>query len=670
MAATSTQLNILIKAKDVASRTIKGTTTSLGRLNSAIAKHQAKFAIGAAAIAAGLAKMASEAREQRKTQDILANSLENVGKSYEELGPGIEDTLQSMQDMTGVSDEDLREALSKLVTGLGDVDLAMEALPAVMDMAALSGKKVGKVANTLIPAFKGATNTVSALGIVYEKTEGPAERIAKVMDMVGGAAEAGSDPVARMKTTLFDMAQSIGEQVLPLIDSMATSLQNAIKWFNDLDDTTTKWITRSIMLVGAISAVLFIVPKLVAAFKLLRMVMATTFGPIGLLITLAGALGVALVEMGDDVEKVEKKSKDFPDIIEDVGDAADDSADAIEDFVVSLGTLSKEGVRAMDTLNKGVHSVLAAGGVRPTMSKLQLEVAKSLGIIDENFGRSLTAGGNFVKGNVNGINDLETRWKRAGPEMQEAVLKIAQAQIEALGIQPELVDSLDEVDGLVTEARGNLVGQSLADFNTLKEQSTATLGLAADDWAGIYKQAGEAIVTTSRGTTEKVIPTFDDMAEGVDTSISKMVLTLDKLGEAMAGPLKSALNLVGGAMEIFINSGLRPWVMDLIDRINAFATMLKYNTGLSTDAVDWTFAFKKVAQGTLSAPGGMALVGERGPELVGLPRGARVMSATETQTRLGGATGGITNYGEITLAFPDVTDATGVLEAFDLIGEA
>ena len=254
--------------------------------------------------------------------------------------------------------------------------------------------------------------------------------------------------------------------------------------------------------------------------------------------------------------------------------------------------------------------------------------------------------------------------------MQEAVLKIAQAQIEALGIQPELVDSLDEVDGLVTEARGNLVGQSLADFNTLKEQSTATLGLAADDWAGIYKQAGEAIVTTSRGTTEKVIPTFDDMAEGVDTSISKMVLTLDKLGEAMAGPLKSALNLVGGAMEIFINSGLRPWVMDLIDRINAFATMLKYNTGLSTDAVDWTFAFKKVAQGTLSAPGGMALVGERGPELVGLPRGARVMSATETQTSLGGATGGITNYGEITLAFPDVTDATGVLEAFDLIGEA
>lgn len=42
------------------------------------------------------------------------------------------------------------------------------------------------------------------------------------------------------------------------------------------------------------------------------------------------------------------------------------------------------------------------------------------------------------------------------------------------------------------------------------------------------------------------------------------------------------------------------------------------------------------AAGTLSAPGGLSLVGEHGPELVALPRGSRVWSARETEG-LGGA---------------------------------
>lgn len=46
------------------------------------------------------------------------------------------------------------------------------------------------------------------------------------------------------------------------------------------------------------------------------------------------------------------------------------------------------------------------------------------------------------------------------------------------------------------------------------------------------------------------------------------------------------------------------------------------------------------ANGTNSAPGGVALVGERGPELVNLPRGSQVKTAGETQRMLGGGGGG------------------------------
>jgi hypothetical protein len=44
------------------------------------------------------------------------------------------------------------------------------------------------------------------------------------------------------------------------------------------------------------------------------------------------------------------------------------------------------------------------------------------------------------------------------------------------------------------------------------------------------------------------------------------------------------------------------------------------------------------ATGTRSAPGGLAVVGERGPELVNLPRGSRVYNATQTADMVGGVT--------------------------------
>jgi hypothetical protein len=51
------------------------------------------------------------------------------------------------------------------------------------------------------------------------------------------------------------------------------------------------------------------------------------------------------------------------------------------------------------------------------------------------------------------------------------------------------------------------------------------------------------------------------------------------------------------------------------------------------------------AVGTRNAPGGMALVGERGPELVNLPGGSQVIPATQTAQMLGGAGGRVEVYG-------------------------
>lgn len=66
------------------------------------------------------------------------------------------------------------------------------------------------------------------------------------------------------------------------------------------------------------------------------------------------------------------------------------------------------------------------------------------------------------------------------------------------------------------------------------------------------------------------------------------------------------------------------------------------------------------ANGTNFAPGGMALVGERGPELVNLPRGSRVNTAGQTAAMLRGA--GQTVHSP-TFVFPGITNAREAREA-------
>lgn len=59
------------------------------------------------------------------------------------------------------------------------------------------------------------------------------------------------------------------------------------------------------------------------------------------------------------------------------------------------------------------------------------------------------------------------------------------------------------------------------------------------------------------------------------------------------------------------------------------------------------------AAGTLAAPGGMTLVGERGPELVSLPRGAQVWDALDSRSMLsGGASGGDTYISALYITAP------------------
>ena len=136
------------------------------------------------------------------------------------------------------------------------------------------------------------------------------------------------------------------------------------------------------------------------------------------------------------------------------------------------------------------------------------------------------------------------------------------------------------------------------------------------------------------------------------------------LGEALAAALNGTANFgdiftgifnqLGGVVELLgqklIELGALGLVAKLaIDQIflNPFASIA---AGVALVALgslikSTTSQQSRFAIGTRNAPGGLALVGERGPEMINLPRGSQVIPAAQTANMMGTSEGKVEIYG-------------------------
>lgn len=122
-----------------------------------------------------------------------------------------------------------------------------------------------------------------------------------------------------------------------------------------------------------------------------------------------------------------------------------------------------------------------------------------------------------------------------------------------------------------------------------------------------------------------------DIGPALDDFIKKLPQAKEKLGE-----FKDAAHDAFGELAHQIK-GVLLGFQSVGDAIRNLVSRL------ADMALDWAFkalgtaiGVPGFASGTSFAPGGLALVGERGPELVNLPRGSQVHTTSETQRMLGG----------------------------------
>ena len=187
----------------------------------------AAAAAGAYAIKIGVDGVKAALADEQ-SQVKLASALENATGATKAQIAATEDSIDKMARATGVADDQLRPALSRLALSTGNVSKAQELLSLALDISTQTGKPLEGVANALGKAYDGNTAALGKLGIGLSSAELKAMSFTQVQsrlsDLFGGAAAKNAETfqgrMDRLKVAFDESVEAIGYKLLPIIQSL------------------------------------------------------------------------------------------------------------------------------------------------------------------------------------------------------------------------------------------------------------------------------------------------------------------------------------------------------------------------------------------------------------------------------------------------------------------
>jgi hypothetical protein len=199
-------------------------------------KAAAAFAVaGAAATAFAISAVKNAAADQaaqRKLEETIRASTNATVQQTAAVASYIDKTSIAI----GVTDDQLRPALSRLVRSTNDVQKAQDLLNLALDISAATGKPLQTVADGLGKAYDGNTTSLGRLGLGLD------QNIIKSKDMdliyktltgtFGNFAEnealTTEKQFERIKIAIDEAKESIGAALLPVVDKLAIFALNVL----------------------------------------------------------------------------------------------------------------------------------------------------------------------------------------------------------------------------------------------------------------------------------------------------------------------------------------------------------------------------------------------------------------------------------------------------------
>jgi hypothetical protein len=244
------KLAILGEVKDLSASLTKG-SNEVSTFGDKITKF-GKVA-GAAFVAAGVAATAyagklaidgvKAAIEDEAAQLRLATSLKNVTGATEAQIKATEDYILKTTLATGVTDDELRPSLDRLVRSTGDVQKAQELQTLALNIAAGTGKSLQAVSEALSKTYDGNFGALKRLGVPLDESiikskdfdaaqKALAETFANQSSI---QAETFAGKMDRLKAAFNEGKEQVGSYILdgltPLISGIVNKVIPAVQAF-------------------------------------------------------------------------------------------------------------------------------------------------------------------------------------------------------------------------------------------------------------------------------------------------------------------------------------------------------------------------------------------------------------------------------------------------------
>jgi len=596
-----------------------------------------------------------------------AKAVAQVEAGLKSTGNAAGFTSQQLQQMaadiqsTSVFDDDaiLKDVTAQLLTFTNIAGTEFKtAQQAIADFSARTGKDLYASSIMIGKALNDPVKGLTALGkagvqfseeqktlinsLVKTGDVAGAQKIilAELEKQYGGsakaAAEAGLGPIEQLKNTLGDLSEEFGKIILDGISPFVDSLKGLVSWFQGLDESTKKTIVQVAGIAAAIGPLIFIIGKLGFALKalmasnpftLIATVIATVLitaityfsnklGGLSNLFELLKAVAVAtwktivawISAVGKTIGYIVTRwadlllapwkalalaiKGDLTGAKEVISNALRNPITDVSDIMAAAADETKTLWEEVSSLKKGFEN--------------QAKAADKAAASVENYKKAANSPGG---GGGGGAGVSVKREKSV--DLQ--VMPVIGAQFE---------QEINVLEGTVLEKipinmNVGISKKSMTDTYAMVQQFASDVSmLLKDSFAQGFEMIGETIGNMMTGGTLKDgIMSMVGMLTGFMKQLGKMLIGVGVAQLALELALESMnpyLAIAGGVALIAIATAANNFIKGGIDG--------KATGGISN--------------------GGLTMVGERGPELMNLPRGTAVTNATRTRNMMNGSGGG------------------------------
>jgi hypothetical protein len=313
-------------------------------------------------------------------------------------------------------------------------------------------------------------------------------------------------------------------------------------------------------------------------------------------------------------------------------------------MVFLRGALIRTGIGALivgagELVYQFSRMVSGAGGFGEALSLLKgvaAEVWDRMRFGASSLGASLSATWDGIKGGfISMLASLQERWATFLGTLARAIRDV-----------PKMGDVSRDLAGSSFEllSRSSATEQVAARYSASAEAGRSRADALAQAAKAPLKSI-EALRAALKGSTEDTedgttaANRLNDALSGLGSGgagggVPKVKDDVEELSEGLQSVQSSAKSDFEGLV-----TGAKSANEALAEMLSSVASALANSAfnSLFGNAFEGLSGVLGFANGTLSAPGGLALVGERGPELVNLPRGAQVNTAQATKSMLGAA---------------------------------